>query len=222
MFVQQPVKAVLLDLDGTLSDSLKIHTEAWTRMLKKHLGIILRPGELRPFIGTPAIVILREYAPDDQIPVLMEALVSYEVQLSDQIQLFPEIRPALKELHSAGLKLAVVTSQTDAECDLARQSLDLEEVIDLWVTSSMVATPKPDPAPVLKAIEIFKIKPGEVIMIGDTFNDLEAGRNAGVRIGAVLWGFGQRDKLLSYHPDFVFEHPGELLDLKKLVNGHKQ
>lgn len=222
MFVQQPVKAVLLDLDGTLSDSLKIHTEAWTRMLKKHLGIILRPGELRPFIGTPATVILREYAPDDQIPVLMEALVSYEVQLSDQIQLFPEIRPALKELHSAGLKLAVVTSQTDAECDLARQSLDLEEVIDLWVTSSMVATPKPDPAPVLKAIEIFKIKPGEVIMIGDTFNDLEAGRNAGVRIGAVLWGFGQRDKLLSYHPDFVFEHPGELLDLKKLVNGHKQ
>lgn len=222
MSVKQPLKAVLLDLDGTLSDSLKLHTEAWTRMLKDHLGITLKPEGLRPYIGTPSTVILRDYAPIEQIPALMEALVGYEVQLSDQLELFPEIRPALQELHSAGIKLAVVTSQTDEECDLARESLDLDGVIDLWVTASMVATPKPDPAPVFKAIEIFKVEPDEVIMIGDTFNDLEAGRNAGVRIGAVLWGFGQRDKLLSYHPDFVFEHPGELLDLKKLANGHKK
>lgn len=221
MFVQQPLKAVLLDLDGTLLDSLNIHTEAWTMMFKERLGITLKPGGLRPYIGTPSTVILKDYVPDDQVPAMMEALVGYEVQLSDQLELFPEIRPALQELHSVGIKLAVVTSQTDAECDLARQSLNLEGIIDLWITSSMVSTPKPDPAPVFKAIELLNVDPAESIMVGDTFNDMEAGRNAGIRIGAVLWGFGQTERLLSYHPDFVFKHPGELLELKKHVNGHK-
>jgi pyrophosphatase PpaX len=213
MALQQPIKAILLDLDGTLVNSLQIHTEAWDRMLKDHLGVTLEPGWLNKYIGTPTQVTLGDFASHEQIPVLLDAIVQNEFLLRDRLELFPEIRPALQKLHSSGIKLAVVTSQTDAECDLEREALDLDPFIDLWVTSSMVSSPKPDPAPVLKAMELFNLSAAEVVMIGDTFNDLESGRQAGTRIGAVMWGFGQREKLLSYHPDYIFEHPGELLNL---------
>jgi pyrophosphatase PpaX len=222
MLHQQPIKAVLLDLDGTLADSLQIHTTAWEMMLKDHLGVTMQPGMLRKYIGTPTTVILQDFTSQEKIPVLLDALVQYEVQLKDRLELFPEIRPALQKLHAAGIRLAVVTSQTDAECELARQALDLEQIIDLWITSSMVACPKPDPAPVLKAIEMFSISPDETVMVGDTFNDLESGRQAGTRIGAVMWGFGQRERLLSYRPDFVFEHPGELWNLAKFASGNSE
>jgi pyrophosphatase PpaX len=217
MVLHQPVKTILFDLDGTLADSLQIHTGAWELMVKDYPGIRIEPGALRKYIGTPTPVILRDFAPEEQIPELFKALMEYEVQLKDQLVLYPDIRPTLQKLHGAGIKLAVVTSQTDAECDLAHSSLGLEHIIDLWVTSSMVPCPKPDPAPVLKALEIFHVSAAEVVMVGDTFNDLEAGRRAGVRIGAVMWGFGQRETLLSYRPDYVFEHPADLLILAQPV-----
>ncbi len=216
---KHPIKAVLLDLDGTLADSLQIHTTAWEKMLMDHLGIQMKPEALRPYIGTPTPVILQDFASQEKIPELLDALVQYEFQLKDRLELFPEIRPALQRLHQAGIKLAVVTSQTDSECELARQALNLDQIIDLWVTSSMVSCPKPDPAPVLKAMEIFAVTPEDTVMIGDTFNDLESGREAGTRIGAVMWGFGQRERLLSYRPEFIFEHPGELWDLAKFSAG---
>ncbi len=69
MVHHQPIKAILLDLDGTLADSLQIHTMAWERMLKDHLGVTLNPGALKKYIGTPSPVILQDFAPHEQIPV---------------------------------------------------------------------------------------------------------------------------------------------------------
>jgi phosphoglycolate phosphatase-like HAD superfamily hydrolase len=55
------------------------------------------------------------------------------------------------------------------------------------------------------------------IMVGDTFNDLEAGRKAGTYIGAVLWGFGEKEILYTYKPEFIFKEVSELNVLSQLT-----
>ncbi|MEJ2759872.1 MAG: HAD-IA family hydrolase, partial [Anaerolineales bacterium] len=98
---------------------------------------------------------------------------------------------------------------------ISRKDYDLPKEIKVWVGADDAHSPKPDPAPILLALDLLDCAPEEAVMIGDTYFDMEAGRSAGVKIGAVLWGEVDRDRLFSYKPDFLFETAEELEGLLK-------
>jgi phosphoglycolate phosphatase len=63
---------------------------------------------------------------------------------------------------------------------------------------------------ILKSLDLFGAKPADCLFIGDSATDMEAGRRAGVKTCAVLWGYGRREDLARWEPACWAEHPSEL------------
>jgi phosphoglycolate phosphatase len=69
---------------------------------------------------------------------------------------------------------------------------------------------KPEPNVILASLDVFGVKPEDCLFIGDSPTDMEAGRRAGVKTCAVLWGYGRREDMARWEPDYWAEHPSEL------------
>jgi phosphoglycolate phosphatase len=69
---------------------------------------------------------------------------------------------------------------------------------------------KPAPNVIQASLQIFGAKPEDCLFIGDSPTDMEAGRRAGVKTCAVLWGYGRREEMARWEPDYWAEHPDEL------------
>lgn len=205
---EQPLEALLLDLDGTLLCSQEMDLLSLQQLLREEFGVEPTDAELHGFLGQTSRQILATYDPDRVEPLLTRWLEIQE-ELRHLAYLYPGINAVLPYLRDCGLKLAVVTAQNARELAASRECVDLEEWIEAWVCSDD-ATPKPAAAPLLLALEELGVKPAAAMMIGDTAYDMEAGRNAGIRLGAALWGTHDPDALLAYDPEFVFHEPKEL------------
>lgn len=69
---------------------------------------------------------------------------------------------------------------------------------------------KPEPDVILASLKIFGAEPEDCLFVGDSPTDMEAGRRAGVKTCAVLWGYGRREDMARWEPDYWVAHPGEL------------
>ncbi len=74
---------------------------------------------------------------------------------------------------------------------------------------------KPDPEPVLLAIEKLGVGKEDVMMIGDNYHDIEAGKNAGVKTAGVAWSIKGEDFLKQFNPDYILQHMSDLLSIVK-------
>jgi pyrophosphatase PpaX len=89
----------------------------------------------------------------------------------------------------------------------------MEEMFSVVVGMEDVERHKPDPAPVLLALERLGADAEETIFIGDSPHDLAAGRAAGVATGAALWGPISRAVLEPLEPDFWLSQPDDIVSL---------
>ncbi|HTR35734.1 MAG TPA: HAD-IA family hydrolase [Bryobacteraceae bacterium] len=69
---------------------------------------------------------------------------------------------------------------------------------------------KPEPDVIFASLKALCASAEDCLLIGDSPTDMRAGRRAGVKTCAVLWGYGRREDLLACEPDFVLERPTEL------------
>ncbi|MEN6410488.1 MAG: HAD family hydrolase [Anaerolineaceae bacterium] len=209
------LQAVCFDLDGTLVDSMDMHMTTLCQMLKNELGMDRDPEEMKIYTGIPTRDILAEIVPADQVDHFAALWLEYELPVRPELKLFPGISERLANLKNAGLRLGVVTSQNRTELALFRKQLGLEDCMDIWISSDDTAHPKPAADPVLAAAGQFDCPPQEIVMIGDTIFDLQAGKAAGARAGAAFWGFAREKEMLAEQPDFVFR---TVQDLDQLIS----
>lgn len=212
-----PLKAILFDLDGTLINSQPAYVAAFQQTISEFTGRVISSAELSSHIGTPSPRILAHYAPPDRIAAMTARNNELMNRYSDRITFYPGARNALQDLRASGFKIGVATSQLATELVFTRDVLQMDELVDVWVNSDMVAHPKPAPDPLLLALEQLGELPQAAVMVGDTTNDLRAGQAAGTRIAAVTWGFGRLPDLLDCAPDLVLNQPAELSDLPALL-----
>lgn len=207
------LKAILFDLDATLADSRPIYETAFQRTFSQILGIELDAHQRRQFMGLPTIDYLMQYAEGEQLKQLAASLAEHVKRLMPTVKLFAGFEVLLPELRRAGLLLGVVTSQTRAECSLTRGVLQIDQWIDVWVTSEDTERVKPDPQPVLAALYTLDVAAKQALMVGDSIYDLKAGRAAGTRVAVAGWGAANLSELLAFAPDVVFDHPQQMLSI---------
>ncbi len=70
---------------------------------------------------------------------------------------------------------------------------------------------KPEPDVIFASLKGLGAAPEDCLFVGDSPADMEAGRRAGVKTCAVLWGYGSREDMARWEPDYWVEHPGELI-----------
>src|SRR6266511_4770931 len=125
-----------------------------------------------------------------------------------------DVEELVETLSEQGRKLGIVTAKGRQTVDLAFAVLSLERYFDAVVTADMTDRHKPDPAPVLKALELLESEPADSAFVGDSPYDITAGKAAGVFTVAVSWGkIHPEERLLEAGADFLAHSPRELLDV---------
>ncbi len=194
------VKAVMIDLDGTLADTIPDLAEAANMMLRE----LHRPGLERELIrtfvgkGIPKLVeralagSLEGGAPAG---LLARALPIYERCYAEvngkHTVIYPGVSEGLRMLRAMRLPLACVTNKAERFTLALLGHLRLARCFEQVIAGDTLPQKKPDPQPLLHACRGFGIAPGDMLMIGDSANDVEAARAAGCPVFCVTYGYNE-------------------------------
>ena len=208
--------AVVFDWDGTLLDSRAALLAAWHESTEAVIGRRFPATEAdeREVFTLPGSAIWPRLAEDGrQLDLLVERFQQAYEHTGELVCAFPGVPEALAALREAGVAVAVVTSKARRRFALDARRAGLEDVIDASICDGDAPASKPDPRPVLAALERLGVSPAAAVMVGDTVVDVTAGLRAGTSVVGVLWGASTEDELRRAGAEAVIARPGELTEI---------
>jgi pyrophosphatase PpaX len=204
--VTRPVHPVaLLDLDGTVIDSVRLIRESHRHATRTVLGVDWEDEVLVRHVGRPLLEQMEVFSPERARELYDVYREWNHANTAALLQPYPGIEPLLAELRDAGVRLGVVTSKSRDAVDLAFAVLPLDGYFDVVITSDDSERHKPDPDPLLVALDRMGGAVEDAVYVGDAPYDIRAGHAAGMATIAVTWGFFGRHDLAS-------EAPGAIVD----------
>ena len=129
------------------------------------------------------------------------------------VTIFEGVYDTIKTLKENGYKIGIVTTKLSDVVNMGLRLTKLDEFFDVIVALDHVKNAKPDPEPVLMALEQLGSSPEEAIMVGDNSHDILAGKNAGTKTAGVAWTLKGRDFLASLQPDYLLDNMSDLLTI---------
>ncbi|MEA4988036.1 MAG: HAD-IIIA family hydrolase [Anaerovorax sp.] len=204
---------VLFDFDGTIMDTNDIIVKSWQYTFRTLEGKERPIEEILATFGEPLHITMERILPGFDSEEAIEIYRSYQFNhYQELIELFPGMEKLITELKQEGYKLAVVTSRLRNSTESGLNKFDLTEHFDVIVTADDTKKHKPDPEPVLIALEKLGSNPQEAIMIGDSMFDVLCAQNAGVDAVLVSWAMATeaQGKLQEVKPEYVIEEAEEL------------
>lgn len=211
-------KAVIFDLDGTLTNTLKSLWKS-TNMALATAG--LPPHEIdsyKYFAGNGAKELIRKslIADGDTELVHFDSVMEaynriFEEYCMYEVKPYDGIRELLKALKEKGLHLAVNSNKPQPRTVDVVEEIFGKDTFDLLVGQCEERRRKPAPDGVNYILEQLHLNREDVLYIGDTCTDMQTGKSAGVFTVGALWGFRDRQELVENHADAIIEKPLELL-----------
>ena len=202
------LRAVLLDLDGTLVDTPQAIVDVHASTLAA-LGLpAADPQKIRDGIGLALPIALAELIGTGPLAAA-EAVEIYRVLWRTHVTpriphlLYPGVREGLAELKRAGLQLGVVTGKAQEGADTTGTAAGVAALFDVVLGYTSVPNPKPAPDLVHAALEKLGAPPTAAVLTGDSTLDLEMARRAGVRSIAVTYGAQPESTLRAEAPTWV-------------------
>jgi phosphoglycolate phosphatase len=207
--VRAPLRLVIFDFDGTLSDS-----GGWFLTIMDHLADRYRfrrvtPDEIEPLRRmSTRDVISHLRIPRWKLPFISRHVRRLFGRNTHQVHLFAGVSEMLAAIDAAGIGIAVVTSNSEAN---ARAVLGPDNAarVRWWACGASLFGKAPKFRKVLRASGI---PAREALSIGDETRDIDAARETGVRAGAVLWGYANPAAFAHLDPDIAFATPQAVVD----------
>lgn len=203
-------KLLLFDFDGTVADTFQCGLEILNSMAAEFgyrpLGEgdlprarDMRTRELMKFLGIPATRMAR---------ISRRGKEKLHLQM-DKIQPFEGMVEIVRDLHAGGFQLGILTSNSAANVAAFLKKFDLD-LFDFVCTSSKLTGKG---RVIRKILKEHKLKPKQVLLVGDEVRDIEAAQETGIHMAAVTWGYNSRKAICSLDPDHLIETPEELREL---------
>ncbi len=211
------IKAVLLDMDGTLVNTLEDLAAAVNYAFAQY-GLAPRPVEnFRAYAGSGTKTMLERALGDEAAPVPVETLLKvysnyYRTHFCDRTQPYPGMVQTVEALHAQGLKLGVVTNKIQYMSEqLAKRFFPgcfstVQGQRDPYPT-------KPDPALPRMAAAALGVQPEECLFVGDSDIDVLTAHNFGAKAIGALWGFRTREELAGQGAEYLIADPREILHI---------
>jgi len=208
-------RVILFDLDGTLIDSGPIIMASMRHASVTVLGREPDEEAVRAAIGGQGLVSQMRDLDPDRVDELIDVYRAHNEPLHATLETFDGVPELLRELVRRGHQLGIVTAKRRSTVHLAFDRFPfLTELTDVLVGSEDTERHKPDPDPVLEALDRLGATPEEAVYVGDSPFDIQAGNAAGAYTIAVGWGGIHPDeRLLAAEPGALVQHPEEILTL---------
>lgn len=207
------IKAVLLDLDGTLLDSNDAHATSWVETLRE-FGIIVDFQQVRDLIGMGSDHLLPKVTDISAESVRGKNIIErrgeiFRNRYLKHLKPFPQARELVQKLLSANLKIIVATSAGEDELKGILKQIGIEDLIEQATSADDAEESKPSPDIIIEALKKIKTQPDEAVMLGDTPYDIAAATKAGVKTIALLCGGWDLTSLKDAVA--IYEDPADLL-----------
>ncbi|SKA80421.1 haloacid dehalogenase superfamily, subfamily IA, variant 1 with third motif having Dx(3-4)D or Dx(3-4)E [Paucidesulfovibrio gracilis DSM 16080] len=176
------VRGIIFDCDGVLIDSLNANIWYYDT-LREHFGHPPMDQELREYIHAHTMdESIRKLVPPEQLEAAQAYQQAFDYRRAlPHIELEKGLREVLSWMRGAGLRMGINTSRTDT-LDLILEYFDIGEFFHPAITSYKVARPKPHPEGIHAILESWRMRPEDVIYIGDTKVDEYNAEAADVRL----------------------------------------
>ena len=212
--LETPIRGICIDLDGTLLDTAPDLAVASNAMLADLGRGQLPEARIAAFVGKGAEMLIQRCLTAtgggaDDPGQLARARASwhahYERVNGQYARLFPGVIEGLSGLKRLGIELACITNKPGAFVPTLLEQFGLAPALRFWIAGNTVATKKPEPGQLLEAARRFGLAPTEVAMLGDSLNDSQAARAAGMRVYLVPYGYNEGKPITSVDSDGVVD-----------------
>jgi phosphoglycolate phosphatase len=218
----RPVKMVLIDVDGTLVDSVPDLAYCVDEMMQQLDMPVRGEASVRNWVGNGVERLVRraltnslDGEPDDALfekayPVFLDL---YADNTSKRSILYPGVKEGIAYLKSASYKLGCVTNKAAQFTEPLLKDLGIHDNFSIVISGDTLPQKKPDPAPLLHAAEFFGVSPDDALMLGDSVSDVKAARAAGFQIICMSYGYNHGEDIRTANPDAVIDSMAELPEL---------
>ena len=220
------VDAVIVDLDGTMVDTLGDFVQALQRMVADlplpYRDFVVEQALVERLVGKGSENLIKGLlahidqgvAATDNVALFEQAWASYQHHYravnGRYSEVYPGVRDALAGWQQAGLPLVCVTNKPAAFARDLLQEKELASFFPLVIGGDTVARKKPDPMPLLHACERLGTVPGRTLMVGDSSNDAQAARAAGCPVLLVSYGYNHGEPVDQVDADAVVDRLTQL------------
>ncbi len=185
---------LLLDLDGTLVDTVPDLLAALNRLMARRALAPFTAAETAAMVGDGvAVLVTRAFAARGGVPdatAVTEFAADYAVHAAVDSRLFPGVADTLAALSAEGWRLAVCTNKPEGAARGLLDAMGLAHLLSAVGGGDSFPVRKPDPGHLLATLQAAGGEPGRAVMTGDHANDVAASRGAGVPCIFAGWGYG--------------------------------
>lgn len=211
-------KAVIFDLDGTLSDSIASIKYCGDRALAPFGYGPFLESDYKYFVGDGAANLIKRAltaAGDSKLEHFEKAFSLYKkffaADCMYRVKPYDGIPELLTELKKREMKIAVLSNKPHDQTIDVIETLFGKGYFDIIQGQKDGLPIKPDPAGVFAILEQLNLSAGDILYLGDTATDMKTGKSAGAFTVGALWGFRERTELEEAYADALISHPLELL-----------
>ncbi len=210
---------VLIDLDGTLIDSVPDLTYCVDEMMKQIDMPVRGLDAVRQWVGNGvetlterALVNAIDGKPDTDLmtkayPIFLEL---YKHNNSQRSCVYDGVKEGIQWMKDNGYRVGCVTNKAEAFTIPLLKSKGLFDLFEVVVSGDTCEKKKPDPMPLLHAAKLMGVNPDNALMLGDSCSDVKAARAAGFNIFCMTYGYNHGEDIRDYNPDVVMDSFMEL------------
>ncbi len=219
------IKAVLFDLDNTLIDFMKMKRicseEAISAMIDAGLTVSKRRGVKILFD------LYREYGIENQKifqeflekvmgkidkKILAKGISAYRKVKIGFLKPYPNVIPTLIVLREKGLKLGIISDAPELQGWIRLADMEITHFFDMVLTLSETGEKKPSKKPFMMAIKKLKIRPEEILFVGENpERDINGAKSVGMKTALAMYGLDYRNKPKKTSADYVIKDVSEVL-----------
>lgn len=207
---------ILFDLDGTLTDSSPGILGCVRYALEKMNREIPEETLLNGFLGPPLVYSFTEYCgmtPEEARQAAAIYRKVYEDQCVIGNSLYDGVYEMLEQLKNAGKLLAVATTKPQITADKIVEYFDIKKFFKAVCGAAPDGSSGEKAGVIRNAMEKLGVTdPGQVLMIGDRFYDIEGAKKVGIASAGALFGYGKPGELEKAGADYIFGSPQEIAE----------
>jgi phosphoglycolate phosphatase len=220
------IRAVIVDLDGTMLDTVPDFHVAINRTRFDFGLAAISAQRIEQLVGKGSENLIRGVLAIDfdaagveqRIVSAMDAYQRHYLAINgDHSALYDGVLAGLDAMRAMGLRMACVTNKPIAFAAPLLAKKGLAPYFEIVYGGECLPRKKPDPMPLLRVCADFALAPGQVVAIGDSSNDAEAARAAGCFVLTVPYGYNHGQPIHETDSDGIVE---SLLDAASLISSH--